>query len=296
MELTQAINKYINYISIEKGLAKNTINSYINDINAFFLYFKNIKDTDQLSSDDLEEYILNLSTKGMATSSIVRIISSIKGFYVFLISENINPTLKLHIIIPKKEKHLPSFLTYDEVEALFNAPDLSVKNEFRDRAMLELMYSCGLRVSELVNLKIRQINLNQKIIKVFGKGSKERITPIGDYAMDFLLRYMAEIRNKTKFKSSPYVFLNKNGEPISRQYFFTQIKKYALKAGISKKVSPHSLRHSFATHLLEKGADLIMVQKLLGHANIETTQIYTQVTTERILSAYDKYSNRKWPY
>lgn len=293
MDIIEAINKYINFISIEKGLAKNTINSYINDLNAFFTYFDNIKDTYQLTSDDLEEYILNLSTKGMATSSIVRIISSIRGFCVFLISEDINPNLKLHLIIPKKEKHLPNFLTYEEIEALFSAPDLSIKNEFRDRAMLELMYSCGLRVSELVNLKIKQINLNQKIIKVFGKGSKERITPIGDYAMDYLLKYLGDIRNKSKYKSSPYVFLNKNGSPLSRQYFFMLIKKYALKAGISKNVSPHILRHSFATHLLENGADLIMVQKLLGHTNIETTQIYTQVTTQRILSAYDKYSNRK---
>ena len=227
MDIIEAINKYINFISIEKGLSKNTINSYINDLNAFFTYFDNIKDTDQLTSDDLEEYILNLSTKGMATSSIVRIISSIRGFCVFLISEDINPNLKLHLIIPKKEKHLPNFLTYEEIEALFSAPDLSIKNEFRDRAMLELMYSCGLRVSELVNLKIKQINLNQKIIKVFGKGSKERITPIGDYAMDYLLKYLGDIRNKSKYKSSPYVFLNKNGSPLSRQYFFMLIKKYA---------------------------------------------------------------------
>ena len=173
-------------------------------------------------------------------------------------------------------------------------PDIKKPNELKDKAMLELMYSSGLRVSELINLKVSNINFPEKILKDTSKGSKERIVPIGDFAMKYLLLYMNRVRNVSRFKNSNYLFINtKTGKPYSRQSFFKKIKYYAMKAGITKKVSPHTLRHSFATHLLENGADLIMVQKMLGHTNIETTQIYTQVTTQRIISAYDKYSKRK---
>lgn len=294
MDVNNALDKYINYISIEKGLSKNTIESYLNDIIKFLNFYNEKTDTSEFSDDDIEDYVLNLSTSGMSVSSILRIISSIKGFYVYLISEKLNNKIKLNLIIPKNEKHLPSVLTEQEVNDLLEQPDVKKPNELKDKAMLELMYSSGLRVSELINLKLSNINFPEKILKVTGKGSKERIVPIGDFAMEYLLLYMNRVRNISRFKNSNYLFINtKTGKPYSRQSFFKKIKYYAMKAGITKKVSPHTLRHSFATHLLENGADLIMVQKMLGHTNIETTQIYTQVTTQRIISAYDKYSKRK---
>lgn len=294
MDVNNALDKYINYISIEKGLSKNTIESYLNDIIKFLNFYNEKTYTSEFSDDDIEDYVLNLSTSGMSVSSILRIISSIKGFYVYLISEKLNNKIKLNLIIPKNEKHLPSVLTEQEVNDLLEQPDIKKPNELKDKAMLELMYSSGLRVSELINLKLSNINFPEKILKVTGKGSKERIVPIGDFAMEYLLLYMNRVRNISRFKNSNYLFINtKTGKPYSRQSFFKKIKYYAMKAGITKKVSPHTLRHSFATHLLENGADLIMVQKMLGHTNIETTQIYTQVTTQRIISAYDKYSKRK---
>ena len=294
MDVNNALDKYINYISIEKGLSKNTIESYLNDIIKFLNFYNEKTDTNEFSDDDIEDYVLNLSTSGMSVSSILRIISSIKGFYVYLISEQLNNKIKLNLIIPKNEKHLPSVLTEQEVNDLLEQPDIKKPNELKDKAMLELMYSSGLRVSELINLKLSNINFPEKILKVTGKGSKERIVPIGDFAMEYLLLYMNRVRNVSRFINSNYLFINtKTGKPYSRQSFFKKIKYYAMKAGITKKVSPHTLRHSFATHLLENGADLIMVQKMLGHTNIETTQIYTQVTTQRIISAYDKYSKRK---
>ncbi len=294
MDVNNALDKYINYISIEKGLSKNTIESYLNDIIKFLNFYNEKTDTSEFSDDDIEDYVLNLSTSGMSVSSILRIISSIKGFYVYLISEQLNNKIKLNLIIPKNEKHLPSVLTEQEVNDLLEQPDIKKPNELKDKAMLELMYSSGLRVSELINLKLSNINFPEKILKVTGKGSKERIVPIGDFAMEYLLLYMNRVRNVSRFKNSNCLFINtKTGKPYSRQSFFKKIKYYAMKAGITKKVSPHTLRHSFATHLLENGADLIMVQKMLGHTNIETTQIYTQVTTQRIISAYDKYSKRK---
>ncbi len=294
MDVNNALDKYINYISIEKGLSKNTIESYLNDIIKFLNFYNEKTDTSEFLDDDIEDYVLNLSTSGMSVSSILRIISSIKGFYVYLISEKLNNKIKLNLIIPKNEKHLPSVLTEQEVNDLLEQPDIKKPNELKDKAMLELMYSSGLRVSELINLKLSNINFPEKILKVTGKGSKERIVPIGDFAMEYLLLYMNRVRNISRFKNSNYLFINtKTGKPYSRQSFFKKIKYYAMKAGITKKVSPHTLRHSFATHLLENGADLIMVQKMLGHTNIETTQIYTQVTTQRIISAYDKYSKRK---
>lgn len=294
MDVNNALDKYINYISIEKGLSKNTIESYLNDIIKFLNFYNEKTDTSEFLDDDIEDYVLNLSTSGMSVSSILRIISSIKGFYVYLISEKLNNKIKLNLIIPKNEKHLPSVLTEQEVNDLLEQPDIKKPNELKDKAMLELMYSSGLRVSELINLKLSNINFPEKILKVTGKGLKERIVPIGDFAMEYLLLYMNRVRNISRFKNSNYLFINtKTGKPYSRQSFFKKIKYYAMKAGITKKVSPHTLRHSFATHLLENGADLIMVQKMLGHTNIETTQIYTQVTTQRIISAYDKYSKRK---
>ena len=210
-----------------------------------------------------------------------------------IIDENINPNIHLNVVTPKREKHLPSYLSVDEVETLLNAPDLKKDGEYRDKAMLEVMYASGLRVSELINLSKQDINFQQKILKIKGKGDKQRLVPIGDFAMEYLNNYLNLVRSKNIGQTSKYIFLNSRGQKISRQYFFKQVKKYAKRANIDKKISPHTLRHCFATHLLEAGADIRMVQEMLGHANIETTQIYTQISAKRIISAYDLYSKQK---
>lgn len=292
MKLELAFKYYLQYLITEKGLTNITIDNYKEDFKLFNDFLDNKIDTSELTGQEIVEYENFLSINGYKTSSISRKISTLKNFYLYIINENINSNIDLNIDVPKKEKHLPSYLTIDEVNRLLSAPDIAKPSELRDKAMLELMYSSGLRVSELVNLKKSEINIPEKMLKIVGKGKKERIIPIGDYAMEFVLKYI-NTNGIKGFNSSKYLFLNNRGQVISRQYFFKQIKKYAQKADINKDISPHTLRHSFATHLLENGADLRLVQDLLGHSNIETTQIYTHIGEERIISAYDKYGRRK---
>ena len=188
---------------------------------------------------------------------------------------------------------MPNCLSLEEVESLFEAIDMKNKEGIRDRAMLETMYAAGLRVSELLSLERERLNIKTGVVSIIGKGSKERKVPIGDFALEYVIQYINGPRNKNKGKKSKYLFLSKYGKPLSRQYFFKQIKKYAEIAGIGINISPHTLRHCFATHLLENGADLRAVQSMLGHANIATTQIYTHISTKRIVSAYDLYMNKK---
>lgn len=294
MKINDCLSSFFQFLEVEKGLSQNTLEAYNVDLREFFEFYKDtIKDSDDLKGEDINSYVIDLSINGYSTSSISRKISAIKNFYMFILDEQINTNIELNITTPKKEKHLPSFLSVEEVESLLDAPDLSKINELRDKAMLEVMYSSGLRVSELINLKKENVNFIQKIIKVTGKGNKQRSVPIGDFAMDYLAQYLSKIRFNSKMRDSKYIFLNKNGQRISRQYFFTRLKYYADKAGIYKSISPHTLRHCFATHLLEAGADLRLVQEMLGHSKIETTQIYTHISTKRIISAYDLYNKGK---
>ena len=213
--------------------------------------------------------------------------------YMFLKREKIIFINIPDIEPPKKPQRLPNCLSVEEVEALLDAPDISKPEGLRDKAMLELMYSSGLRVSELISLERRRINLDRGIATIFGKGAKERKVPIGDFALEYVKKYISEARNKNPGKDSKYLFLNRYGKSLSRQYFFKQVRKYATLAGITIEISPHTLRHCFATHLLEGGAQLRMVQEMLGHVNIATTQIYTHISTKRIISAYDLYMNKK---
>ena len=194
--------------------------------------------------------------------------------------------------MPKQGDYLPTVLSTDEVEDLFNVIDINTKEGIRDRAMLEVMYACGLRVSELLNLKRSSISTTLNCLKIRGKGNKERFVPIGEFALEYLSKYMDEVRNSNPGKRTEYVFLNKYGKPLTRQFFWMQLKKYAELAGITSNISPHTLRHSFATHLLENGAELRMVQDMLGHSKISTTQIYTHISSKRILSIYDMYMNK----
>ncbi|MBO7574093.1 MAG: tyrosine recombinase XerD [Bacilli bacterium] len=288
MEIADAVDRYHQYVLVEKGLSLQTWASYLEDLQAFFNYFSKKETTDDLSETDLYEFLKYELSVGHSVSTALRRLSSTRGFYLFLKKDGLYTGNIPDIETPKKPKHLPNCLNEDEVEALLNAPDLSTPSGLRDKAMLETMYSSGLRVSELLNLEKGQVNLNKGVITVFGKGAKERKVPIADYAVEYLRQYITEVRNKNENKGSKYLFLSKKGEPLSRVYFFKQVKKYSELAGITTNVSPHTLRHSFATHLLNHGAQLRIVQGMLGHTNIATTQIYTHVSSEKLKSDYDK--------
>lgn len=288
MEIIDAIDLFHQYVLVEKGLSRQTWISYQEDLQAFFDYFDDKKDTADLLETDLYEFLKYELSLGKSVSTALRRLSSTRSFYVFLKKEGHYAGNIPDIETPKKPKHLPNCLSEEEIDRLLEVPDMTSPSGIRDRAMLETMYASGLRVSELLNLKRGQVNLNKCIITVFGKGAKERKVPIAEYAVDYIKKYISEVRNKSEYKKSEFLFLNRSGQPLSRIYFFKQVRKYAELAGIDTIISPHTLRHSFATHLLNRGAQLRMVQGMLGHTNIATTQIYTHVSSEKLKSDYDK--------
>ena len=288
MEIVDAIDLFHQYVLVEKGLSKQTWISYLEDLQAFFQYFNEKETTNDLFETDLYEFLKYELSLGLSVSTALRRLSSTRSFYIFLKKEGYYEGGIPDIESPKKPKHLPNCLNEDEVDRLLAAPDLESPSGIRDKAMLETMYSSGLRVSELLNLEKGQVNMSKGVIIVFGKGAKERKVPLSDYAIEYIKKYVTEVRNKSEFKGSKYLFLSRKGEPLSRVYFFKQVKKYSELAGIKTQVSPHTLRHSFATHLLNHGAQLRIVQGMLGHTNIATTQIYTHVSTEKLKEDYDK--------
>lgn len=293
MEINDACNLFAQYLLVEKGLSQKTVEAYLTDLKMFFQYFKNKKDTSELSPYDLNSFMLYGASIGKAPSTTLRRAASIKHFYSFLKKDGYYTDEIPEVDAPKKDKILPTYLSVEEVELLLNAPNMKSPSGIRDKAMLELMYASGLRVSELLSLEKANINLKKGIVIVFGKGAKERKVPMGDFALEYVVKYINQVRDKFHGADSKYLFLNKQGKPLSRIYFFKQIRKYAAEVGIEKEISPHTLRHCFATHLLEGGAQLRTVQEMLGHANIATTQIYTHVSRERIISAYDLFINKK---
>ena len=299
MEIIDAIDLFEQYLLAEKGLSPQTRAAYLTDVKLFFEYFKDKKDTSELEGENIIEYLryrastASSEDNSFKTATYLRKMSSLKSFFLFLKREHIIDVDIPEMYTPKKSEVLPNCLSVEEVEDLLNAPDITKPEGLRDKAMLELMYSSGLRVSELLSLERRKINLERGIVTIFGKGAKERKVPIGDFALEYVNKYIQEARKKNPGRDSKYLFLNRYGKPLSRQYFFLQIKKYALQAGIETPISPHTLRHCFATHLLENGAQLRAVQEMLGHANIATTQIYTHISTKRIISAYDLYMKKK---
>ena len=293
MLINDAVELFSQYLLVEKGLSRKTVEAYIADLKQFFLYFDDKQNVEDLSPYDLQSFVLYGASEGRQPATTLRRVSSIKQFYIFLKKDGYYKDEIPDIESIKKPKHLPNCLSVEEVELLLNAPNMKSLSGIRDRAMLELMYASGLRVSELLSLKIGNLNLKRGIVTVFGKGAKERKVPIGDYALEYVVKYLNEVRDKFNGRSSDFLFLNRKGKPISRIYFFKQIKKYAAEVGIDKEISPHTLRHCFATHLLEGGAQLRTVQGMLGHSNIATTQIYTHVSSERIASAYDLFMNKK---
>ena len=292
MTLNEASDLYFQYLRVEKGVSSETIRNYEYDLKLFFdaLHKETTKD---LKSGDIQEFIRIQTQNMLSIPTILRRISSTKNFYLFLEKERIITFQIDSLEKPKGSKKLPVCISIEEVEALLDQPDITKPEGQRDKAMLEILYSSGLRISELLSLKTNQINSERGIVKIVGKGNKERIVPVGDYALEYLNKYINEGRRKNPKRGSEFLFLNRYGEPVSRVYFFLQVKKYAKQAGIQVEISPHTLRHCFATHMLENGAELRVVQEMLGHANIATTQIYTNISSKRILSAYDLYSKRK---
>lgn len=295
MKIEQAMDQYARYLLVEKGLSRKTIEDYYDDFSIFLTDFPAVKDSDDLKEEMLEGFAIEEGEKSRSRSSIARRLSFLRGFFLFLSKQGLFDYSGEKIALPKPERRLPNVLSEEEINRLFNAIDGSTNSGSRDMAMLLIMYMAGLRVSELVNLRLSDVNVAKRLIKVrSGKGDKERTVPVGEAALIAYEDYVNLHRGETKdAEKSEYCFLNKFGEPISRVYFFLQVKKYAEMAGIGKKVSPHTLRHSFATHLLSHGASLRVVSSLLGHAHLETTEIYTHVNSARAMEEYAKAFDKK---
>ena len=290
------INSFINHILVEKGLSKNTVESYSRDLNRFldFLEKKGIPPL-EAQANQLIDFLSDLREKGLSARSYTRCLTSIRMFYKYLLTKKlITSTPTANIEIPGFFKKLPSVLSFNEVERLLDAPNTLNAIGVRDKAMLEVMYATGVRVSELVSLKTNDINLQVGYITAFGKGSKQRMIPMGESAMLWVKRYIDNARHVlAKNRNPEALFVSKRGDMMTRQCFWMIIKKYAVIAGIDrKKAKPHILRHSFATHLLEGGADLRAVQTMLGHSDISTTQIYTHVRAERLKEIHKRFHPR----
>jgi len=285
------IKEFLSYIQVEKGLARQTLESYARDLARLNEWArKNGKLVPDLNRSDLRKWIASLSREGLAPTSISRAVSAARGFFKFLMLDG---HIKRHpaeeLDTPQRFTYLPKFLTEDEINRLLAAPDISTDEGIRDRAMIELMYATGLRVSELISLKQADLDILAGLVVCHGKGSKERRVPMGKSAIHWLQQYGAVKAGYGK-PNSPHVFLNR-GKPLSRQFAWALIRRHASQVGI-KDVSPHTLRHSFATHLLQHGADSRSVQALLGHSDISTTQIYTHITDRHLRSAYDRHHPR----
>jgi len=282
------LEEYLKYLKYQKNYSSDTISSYEEDIIEYFDFLESeCLNLLKVKYDDIRFFLIELDKKNNKASTVSRKMSSLRGFYKFLINNNYvrnNPfTL---VSMPKKEKKLPRFFYYNELEELFSIPDLSTSLGQRDRVILEFLYASGVRVSELINIKCNDINDEE--IKVLGKGNKERITRIGDYAREYLDLYLSDGYKELNIKGEDYLFLNKNGKRLTTRGIRYILDKIIEKSTIGKKISPHMLRHSFATHLLNEGCDILSVQELLGHESLSTTAIYTHVTTDRLKEVYYK--------
>ena len=290
------LDGYLDFLAVEKGVSLNTLEAYSRDLNRYVAFVEQagIRDIRDISSDTIISFLGDLKGRGLATTSINRSLAALKGFYRYLLTENsIDENPVAHIELAKVWMHLPDTLNREEMALLLKQPGTKTALAIRDTAMLELLYATGIRVSELVSLGMSNINWNAGCLVVVGKGNKERIVPIGQTALDCLNRYAGEARQRLAGgRSVNDLFLNRSGSALTRQGFWKIVKKYVRKAELNKKVYPHTFRHSFATHLLEGGADLRSVQVMLGHADISTTQIYTHVTRERLRDIHRKYHPR----
>lgn len=294
--LKRLLKEFEYYLKITKNLSQNTIKSYITDLEDYVLFVTknyNIKDPNDIEKQHIRNFIARLKRKQNTNSSISRKISAVRSFHKFLLLEKlVDKNIARGISLPKKEQKLPIILSLDEVEALMIASDGFEPLELRNKAMLELLYGCGLRVSELLALRLQDLHINMGFINVVGKGNKERIVPIGDEAKAAIKRYLEEGRTVLKKIPGDIVFVNSRGSNISRVGLYKTLKKLAIRAGIMKDISPHTLRHSYASHLLENGVNLRMVQELLGHEDISTTQIYTHISKKQLKDVYNEFHPR----
>lgn len=291
------VKDFLHYLIVERGLADNTVAAYRRDLEDYVAFLKEKEDLaslNQVARGQIIQYLMTLKQKGRASTTLARHIASVRSFHQFLLREKkTDQDPSVHVETPKTERKLPKVLSMQEVEALLNAPDPTTAFGLRDQAMLEVLYATGLRVSELVQLNIGDAHLTMGFVRCIGKGNKERIIPLGKVAAGSLERYLAKGRGALlKRKQSDALFLNHHGGRLSRQGFWKILKKLAVQANIAKELTPHTLRHSFATHLLENGADLRAVQEMLGHVDISTTQIYTHVTKTRLKDIYTAYHPR----
>lgn len=297
MAMKDIVEEFLNYLVVERGLSDNTISAYRSDLYKYTDFLESNKKRlhlNDVTRNDVRDYMIYQKDKALSSNSISRRLVAIKVLHRFLLRERyVKEDITSVLDSPKLWKHLPETLSLGEIEDMIKKPNTRDRIGLRDKAALELMYAAGLRVSELVNLEIDNVNLEAGFLRCVGKGSKERIVPIGGQAQSAIRRYIDRSRVSMKRPQSPNaLFLSRLGKKISRQSFWKMIKKYAKSAGINKDITPHTLRHSFATHLLERGADLRVVQEMLGHADISTTQIYTHIDKERLKSIHHKFHPR----
>ncbi|MFA1821617.1 site-specific tyrosine recombinase XerD [Virgibacillus oceani] len=295
--LTTSVEDFFHYLLIERGLSENTLISYKRDLKQYTIYIDKTaqkSEWEYVTRNDIVHFLHSVKDSGKSAATISRNISSIRAFHQFLIREQlVTSDASLHLEIPKKERKLPDILSVAEVDKLLSVKGTSPLHT-RNTAMLELLYATGLRVSELITLKVSDLHLTMGFVQCFGKGSKERIVPLGDTAKNAVEEYLNNTRNKLlkNNRDSQVLFVNHHGNQLTRQGFWKVLKRVSTDAGITKAITPHTLRHSFATHLLENGADLRIVQEMLGHEDIATTQIYTHVTKGRLKDIYNSYHPR----
>ena len=289
--MDKELKLFVQYLTVEQGFSVNTIAAYQTDIKKFSSYAKNneITEVNKVTYELLKNFMHEERKSGLSPSTSARRLASLKAFFVFLVDEGYIEKNPAEILsASKKAQHLPKILSLGEIELLLEQPDLTTTEGLRDRAMIEVLYATGMRVSELVGLNCEHINLNTNYIICYGKRAKERLIPVGDIALEFISKYL-EVRSLlVKGTEERALFLNNHAGRMTRQAFWFALKKYTKKAGITKELTPHTLRHSFATHLLENGADLRVVQEMLGHVDISTTQIYTHLTKKHLRDIYDK--------
>ena len=290
--LDEQLQRFLDYLLIERGLSQNTTAAYGSDMAQFvaFAIDHRIQDAREITEETILEYQAHLRESDYKVSSTARKLAAIRAFLKFMSREGeVNSEVMQSVENPRPERKLPKTLTEDDVVALLSQPDISKPNGLRDRAMLETIYATGLRVSELVNLKVEDVNLAVGFVRTVGKGAKERVVPLGEIAIEFINRYLSEVRTEyARNRRSEHLFLTNRGSTMTRAAFWKIVKKYAREAGIKKHITPHVLRHSFATHLLNHGADLRSIQEMLGHASVATTQIYAHVTREHLRETYKK--------
>lgn len=290
------MDEFLTYLELERNLSSHTLEAYARDLKDFqtFLQKEGGITPEEAGTEDILLFLEELKRRGLSSRTLARKLSALKSFYRFLeLEERIEHNPLLLIEGPRLPRNLPKVLSVEEVERLLSAPDLSTPQGLRDRAMLETLYATGMRVSELVRLTFAQLNLSAGFVRIFGKGKRERLVPLGDLAREYLERYLREARPLLcGGKETPYVFLNRKGDPLTRQRFWQIIRDYARRAGITREISPHVLRHSFATHLLQGGADLRSVQMMLGHASLSTTQIYTHLDLRNLRAVHEKHHPR----